>query len=250
LEFKRDLPGGGDDAKREFLADVSALANTSGGDLLYGVEEDNGCASTITGIAPDDVDAEILRLENILNSGLEPRIRHSHLVIQCPTGTVLLFRIEKSWNAPHRVIFKGYDKFFARTGTGKYPLDVQQLRRAFVENSSVAERIRNFRTDRLANIIAGSTPVPTARGSKLVIHLLPFDAFLSKPQFDLRGQLPINLFQPLTAGRLERSIDHRRQNGRCRFTRWPLPVLSTPLSQRSRRTRGRFNPEPQNDEPS
>jgi predicted HTH transcriptional regulator len=51
LEFKQELPGGGDDAKREFLADVSALANTSGGDLLYGVEEDNGCASAISGIS-------------------------------------------------------------------------------------------------------------------------------------------------------------------------------------------------------
>ena len=42
LEFKRDLPGGTDDAKREFLADISALANTSGGDLLYGIEEQDG----------------------------------------------------------------------------------------------------------------------------------------------------------------------------------------------------------------
>jgi hypothetical protein len=151
-------------------------------------------------IAPDNVDAEILRLGNTLNSGLEPRIRYSHLVIECPAGTVLLFRIEKSWNAPHRVIFRGYDKFFARTGTGKYPLDVQQLRRAFVENNSVAERIRGFRADRLASIIAGVTPVPMARGSKLVIHLLPFDAFFSEPQFDLRERLPTNLFQPLTAG--------------------------------------------------
>lgn len=202
LEFKRDLPGGGDDAKREFLADVSALANTSGGDLLYGIAEENGCASAITGIAAENLDSEILRLGNILSSGLEPRIRYSHLLLPCPEGAVLLFRVEKSWNAPHRVIFKAYDKFFARTATGKYPLDVQQLRRAFLENSTVAERIRSFRADRLASIIAGSTPVPMVRGSKLVVHLVPFDAFYSEPQFDMRGQLPVNLFRPLTESAL------------------------------------------------
>ena len=34
LEVKRDLPGAEDEAKREFRADVSALANTSGGYLV------------------------------------------------------------------------------------------------------------------------------------------------------------------------------------------------------------------------
>jgi hypothetical protein len=197
LEFKRDLPGGGDEAKREFLADVSALANTSGGDLLFGIEEENGCASAITGIRVEDLDAEILRLGNILNNGLEPRIRYSHLAIPCPEGTVLLLRIDRSWNAPHRVVFKAYDKFFARAATGKYPLDVQQLRRAFIENSTVTERMRNFRADRLASIIAGVTPVHMRGTSKLVIHMLPFEAFFSEPQFDLREQLSHDSFRPL-----------------------------------------------------
>jgi hypothetical protein len=200
LEFKRDLPGAGDDAKREFLADVSALANTAGGDILYGIAEENGCASAISGIAVQNLDNEVLRLGSILNSGLDPRIRFSHVTLPCLAGTVLLLRVEKSWNAPHRIIFRGYDKFFARTGAGKYPLDVQQLRRAFVENNSIAERIRNFRVERFSNIIAGSTPIPLTRGSKLVIHLLPFDAFWSEREFDVRAQIPFNLLQPLNGG--------------------------------------------------
>ena len=198
LEFKRELPSGGDEAKREFLADVSALANTSGGDLLFGIDEVNGCARAITGIGVQDVDGEILRLANILGAGVEPRIRYSHLAIQCTGGTVLLLRIEKSWSAPHRVVFKAYDKFFGRTASGKYPLDVQQLRRAFVENNAVSERLRSFRADRLANIIAGSTSIPMQSTPKLVIHLLPFAAFFSESQFEVRGQLPHDSFQPLS----------------------------------------------------
>jgi predicted HTH transcriptional regulator len=38
LEYKADLPGGRDEDKREFLADVTALANTAGGAIIYGVE--------------------------------------------------------------------------------------------------------------------------------------------------------------------------------------------------------------------
>lgn len=198
LEFKRDLPAKPDDAKKEFLADVSALANTSGGDLLFGIDEVNGCASAVVGVEAQDLDGEILRLGQILSSGLEPRIRYSHVTIECSEGTVLLLRVEKSWAAPHRVVFKAHDKFFARTATGKYPLDVQQLRRAFIENNSVTERMRNFRADRLASIIAGLTPVSMLATSKLVIHLIPFDAFFSEPQLDLRGILPRDSFRPLS----------------------------------------------------
>jgi len=198
LEFKRDLPGGGDEAKKEFLADVSALANTSGGDLLFGIQEDNGCASAISGTCgQEQIDGELLRLSNILSSGLEPRVRYASHVIPCPEGNVLLLRIEKSWNAPHRVIFKGYDKFFARASTGKYSLDVQQLRRAFIDNGAVADRMRSFRADRLANIIAGVMPVSTNPGPKLVLHLLPFESFFSNPQFDLRRDMS-QYSQPLS----------------------------------------------------
>jgi Putative DNA-binding domain len=200
LEFKRNLPGSGDEAKREFLADVSALANTSGGDLLYGVAEENGCASAITGIGTQDTDAVLLRLSNILHSGLEPRIRYTSRIVECAEETVLLLRVEKSWNAPHRVVFKSYDRFFGRNAAGKYPLDVQQLRHAFIENSSVAERMRNFRADRLASIIAGATPVLMEPGSKFVIHMLPFEAFFSEPRHDLAQQLPTNDFRPLSGG--------------------------------------------------
>jgi predicted HTH transcriptional regulator len=40
LEYKSQLPGGTDAEKKEFLADISTFANTRGGDVVFGVEED------------------------------------------------------------------------------------------------------------------------------------------------------------------------------------------------------------------
>jgi len=40
LEFKQALPGNSDEGKKEFLKDVTAMANSSGGDIIYGVRED------------------------------------------------------------------------------------------------------------------------------------------------------------------------------------------------------------------
>jgi len=45
LEFKAKLVWGTESERKEFLADVSAFANGGGGDLVLGIEEDNGAAS-------------------------------------------------------------------------------------------------------------------------------------------------------------------------------------------------------------
>ncbi len=42
LEFKRELPDASDQGKVKFLRSVTSLANTSGGDLIYGIQAENG----------------------------------------------------------------------------------------------------------------------------------------------------------------------------------------------------------------
>ena len=52
LEYKRILPSNKDSDKKEFLADIVSFANTSGGDLIYGITQDNetGYPSELLGI--------------------------------------------------------------------------------------------------------------------------------------------------------------------------------------------------------
>ena len=74
LEFKRELCGTTDSDKKEFLADVSAFANATGGDLIFGIDEVDGVASAIVGVQNNDLDSQILRLESLIRDGIEPRI--------------------------------------------------------------------------------------------------------------------------------------------------------------------------------
>ena len=70
LEFKAQLPGPKDEHKREFLYDVSAPANTDGGDLISGVEESKGgIAKAFPGATlTEPLDATVRRLEQLLAS--------------------------------------------------------------------------------------------------------------------------------------------------------------------------------------
>lgn len=197
LEFKRDMVGRSDDQKREFLGDVSALANTIGGDLVFGISEDQGVAIAAEGVVLEDPDAEILRLESSYRSGIEPRIPSIRCQWVPLTGSrgFVVIRVQRSWAGPHRV--SANYKFFARSDRSKYPLDVAELRAAFLQSESIAERMRAFVTGRSSLVEAGDAPVPIARGPKLLLHLVPLEAF-TNPQ-TLRVDERNALLRPMTA---------------------------------------------------
>jgi predicted HTH transcriptional regulator len=64
IEYKHELPSNKSDDKREFLADVSSLANSAGGHLIFGMREDAGLPVELCGIDLPDTDQVILRLDN------------------------------------------------------------------------------------------------------------------------------------------------------------------------------------------
>lgn len=188
LDFKGGAVGNSDDERREFLADVSAFANASGGDIIFGVTEVGGAASAVPGCDMADWDREELRLRNLVRDGLEPRLTNLEmrwLPIRGNRG-VLVVRVGRSWIAPHRVTLRGHDKFYLRDSNGKHPMNVDELRQAFTFAESVAQRIRHFSAERTSLVRADKGPVALRPGVVLVVHLVPLASIVDPPdlQFD------------------------------------------------------------------
>jgi predicted HTH transcriptional regulator len=74
LEYKLTLPNEKYDDKKEFLSDVSSFANADGGVIFFGIKAKNGIPEEIPGLEIDNPEKEILRLENLLRTSIEPRI--------------------------------------------------------------------------------------------------------------------------------------------------------------------------------
>jgi hypothetical protein len=186
IEYKVSLPGNSDSSKREFLSDVSSFANASGGDLIYGIKEKNGEAYELCGLMNINPDEEILRLENLVRDCIEPRMNISSMAIPLSNSrTAIIIRIRRSWALPHVVKFQKHWRFYSRNSRGKYPLDVQELRIAFAFSDTIAERLKNFRSERLAKIVAGETPIPLNDNPKIVLHIIPFGSFDPSIRFDV-----------------------------------------------------------------
>jgi len=184
LEYKSDLPGTSDDQRREFLKDVSAFANTAGGDLVYGVKEKDGVIDGMPGVEILNADKTVLDLEQRIRDGIEPRLRPDpqfhHFEVKSGRF-VFLIRVDQSWIAPHRVSFKGHGHFYGRGAAGIYSMNVQQLRDAFTASVTLTERVRAFRMERVSKVAHHSTPVPIQDEGRpvLILHLIPLAAFAS-----------------------------------------------------------------------
>jgi hypothetical protein len=187
FEYKRDVVGKVEADKKEFLYDVSSFANTNGGCLIFGMEEEKGYPSSLVGLENVNPDQEILRLEQMLRDGVRPPIIGvESAAIALNNGNVaLVMRIPRSWNPPHQVIYQNAFRFYGRGTNGKYQLDVDELRSVFSISASAAERIKLFRIERIAKIVSGDTPVSLEAGGKMVVHLLPLSAFTSQQTFDV-----------------------------------------------------------------
>jgi hypothetical protein len=185
LDYKLQLPSAQSDDKREFLYDVASFANAAGGDIVFGVADERdssgkatGIPASVEGIKVENLSSEILRLENLVRDGIDPRIAGIEWLPTdgFPNGTVLVMRIPKSWVAPHMVTFGGVSRFYSRNSAGKYPLNVGEIRSAFLASSAVGENLRRFRLERIAKALEDDLPLPLGQGFKILLHLVPLSA--------------------------------------------------------------------------
>jgi hypothetical protein len=186
LEFKAILPGKTPDDKKEFLRDVVSFANSEGGHIIYGMVAADGIATNLRGIPNDAIDAEILRLEQIVRSGIEPVIHGlklrpvplqtggSALVVEIPPG---LFRVH---------MLRGRGAFVKRRSAGKLDMDFDEIRSAFVGGETALAKLDEFRQQRIGLLKTGDTILPLRDSAMLSVHLLPLQSFAAGYQPDLK----------------------------------------------------------------
>ncbi|WP_165843578.1 AlbA family DNA-binding domain-containing protein [Burkholderia reimsis] len=183
LDIKRELPRPDGGGRHEFLADVSAFANSSGGDLIYGMDEDGQGRAAAVVPQPGNSDEEARRLQDVLMNGIEPRIPGLQVQpVPVDGGFVVVIRVPQSWAGPHRV--KSNQHFFIRENGRKRQLDIPEIRGLFVHSVQQAERVRNFRTERLGKLLAGEAAHRLVPGVILVGHFVPTQAALGAVQID------------------------------------------------------------------
>ena len=207
LDYKVMLNLDADKAKEDFRKDVTAFANSAGGDLVVGIRDENGVPVELCGfdLVNQSQEQYRLRLLEILQSRIKPRIQSVSIrLLPLLTGQwVAIIRIPRSFAKPHQVEIGNKDfQFWFRHDGGNQRMDVDELREAVLVGDMLAERRHAFRVERIGNVVTGETPIPLGNGAKTVLHIVPLGAFSGSTNVDVveLGQKNLNALSPITPG--------------------------------------------------
>lgn len=188
LEFKREAPGSSDKDKHELLKDVCALANSDGGDIVFGIGEVNGVASDITPITCEPADSLMRRIAQTLEAGTDPRILGTRMQrIEVAAGYLLVMRVPPSYQGPHAVKVNSARRFVMRNGTTTSDLSFDQLRMAFDRTASLTARARKFIQERTDGLARRISPKPLIHGPTRALHFVPIGGLAGRQAIDLRA---------------------------------------------------------------
>ena len=165
----------------EFRNDVCSFANTSGGYLIFGIEETAGVPNKIIGISIKNNNADLFERE-ILNylQFIMPRVPYYKLKL-IPTADnkyiVILF-IQHDFYAPyiHVESQKNY-KVFKRVGNSKALIEYQELKAMFTQSISFENEIANYRRNRIEKYLTHEDNDDHEYSQFVMFHIIP-DSFL------------------------------------------------------------------------
>lgn len=171
--------------KKELLKDITAFANSSGGDLIIGVGDDKyNQACFIKGIDTTNIAEEINRIEQIIYNGTEPKLNTFKVkyikLDNHPNRYIILIRVEPSPLFPHMISFQRTNKFYIRKSDKNILLDAYELRNIFLKSENIFENIKNENKKKITKIYSGESVVPIDDiAPKLLIHFVPYSAINS-----------------------------------------------------------------------
>jgi len=217
LEFKRQI-----ERKESLLKEVCAFANTIGGDLLIGIEEEDGEPSAVLGVQADNLsrDAYELRLSQQIRSGIEPTVPfyiHCH---QLENESILThIRVEQSLIGPHRLV--ATHKFFERVSSSSVEMSMDNLREAFGALSELESQALAHHQIRISNnpYIGHNQDAVT-----VYIHIIPVASLRRRLAIPVTSIPPLQLVQPPGLTYTHSRIDHRGYM--LRTTRGDINIMS------------------------
>jgi len=171
LDFKRELYANSDDGKRSLAADVAAMANTRGGAILMGVDENaSGAAGSLTPVELSD--AEVRRIHQVV-AGLVAPLPPIHLrpvrVGNDPARGALILAVPASSWAPHAIRVNDALRYYRRDGARNRLLAENEVAIAYRDRARAAEA----QLDRLGRVDEEGRAVLDPDGVWLTLSMVP-----------------------------------------------------------------------------
>lgn len=151
LDYKLRYEGGREHTI-DMLADITAMANASGGYIIVGIEEDrdedDGTPKRLVGISNGDLEAN--RIQSICESSIDEKIsglRVQDISIGDEKSCVVIY-VPNSLRKPHMINYRKHYSFRMRNGRSNRYLDMREIRTMILSMNQYQGSLTAFLSER------------------------------------------------------------------------------------------------------
>jgi hypothetical protein len=215
LEYKKllNINDSKEKNRQEFLYDLTAMYNTDGGCIIYGIEERKDDKGDNTGYPAGFINQEMSntdkleqQIHDIVRSNTDPMITNFHIkFLTVQSCDIIIIGIPKGIGLPAMVTYNDVNKFYKRNSVGKYAVKTLELNHLFMQNNLIKQSSNQFRITRTQEVRSNSIiPTLLTQGSYF-LHIIPF-SFLEERIVDLK-QLELQAMEDKVYPILNRQVD-------------------------------------------
>jgi hypothetical protein len=141
VEYKSSLILESKKQKAEVAKDISGMANAQGGWIFFGISEGEGPEPLPVAVTALPSTGLQTRLENILDSALEPIPEYQIATIRIDDGVAIIAKVARAAGLP--VMVQGYEqsRYFIRSGTRTRPMNASEVAQAHSAAQNRAEAV-------------------------------------------------------------------------------------------------------------
>lgn len=208
-----------DKQKDKLMQEVAAFANTGGGTIVIGMQEDEDRLPTKltgAGIGLGDFDEWLSSFRQMVLSRIRPHLHGIECIpVEIDTDNIaIVISVPRSYARPHSFWNGSKDEFFMRYANGIMYMDIDDLRKEFLYTNGLQDKIREFKRDRMSLILANECVGNLGNLAKLVIHIIPEWSFELGNVVELKRIAESRTVSPLSGS----GWDHRyNADGYCIF---------------------------------
>lgn len=191
-----------DKQKDKFMKEIAAFANTNGGTIIIGMQENEDRLPinlSGAGLSMGEFDNWLSSFRQLVLSRIRP---HLHGIECVPveisdSNIAIVIYVPKSYARPHSFWDGNKDEFFMRYANGITYMDIDDLRKEFLYANSIQDKIRQFRRDRISMIAANECIGDLGNKAKMIFHIIPEWSFELGNRVDLEFFRGNSRFRPI-----------------------------------------------------
>ena len=159
----------------EVAKDISSFANRDGGNIIYGIKEEDHKPKEIIPINEKDIRERIDQIsKNGIDPPLEVRILPVDVNINSTKGQVFIVYIPRKYPILHQA--KKKKRYYIRTEFTSTPMSNSEIKLAFNLSYRLDQKLEDYRMERLSKIIEGKAQLNVANLTRIVLQMIPINS--------------------------------------------------------------------------